>query len=115
MCKTNMKLFILLISGLYETTDINGISGSTIQLICQYRGNVVWKKSGILYSDKTYINSNLPLDLRQRLSITGNYGVGEYHLKIAAIRQSDGGTYECIVTDTSNSGQQTLNVIGKYF
>ncbi|XP_076110861.1 kin of IRRE-like protein 3 [Mytilus galloprovincialis] len=76
------------------------LSGSTIQLICPYKSaNIVWhyvNETSLVYlTEKNWVNSLLTPDLYRRLFITGNHGVGEYHLNIKDTRKSDEGIYRC--------------------
>lgn len=80
---------------------------------------ITWVKTisgtSTTYSMGTTINPNLPLDLTSRLHITGNQTVGQYDLSIDDVRKSDEGTYQCVLSGTSDGATTLiLTVISKY-
>lgn len=61
-------------------------------------------------TEKDWVNNLLTPDLYRRLFITGNHGVGEYHLNIKDTRKSDEGIYRC--TAKLNESNIFLTLIG---
>ncbi|XP_071172182.1 neural cell adhesion molecule 1-like [Mytilus edulis] len=66
------------------------------------------------YASATMIDQGLDADLRSRLQVTGDQAAGEYHLNISNVRQSDEGTYRCLLSGTAGEGstQQLTVIIG---
>lgn len=102
--------------------SILAVKGSTVQLVCPFKhtgvGTLDWSfKSNTTSKYTQYtagkdVVSYLPDEIKQRLNVTGNHAIGEYHLKISDIRESDQGTYECLKTGEKNT--QNIIVIGKF-
>lgn len=125
-----MKLFQLLyipyryITGFYEVVAIRAMKGSTVQLECPYKdtgaGSLDWSfksttsSTFLSYTSNAFISPIIPTEQRVRLTVTGNHAIGQYHLSISDIRESDQGTYNCFVGATGNQQEQTLVIIGKY-
>ncbi|XP_071133273.1 protein turtle-like [Mytilus edulis] len=96
----------------------SSLKGSTVQLKCPYRATVgqriAWSyisTTALRYSENSLINPNFPTDLKERLNITGNHTIGEYHLNISDIRESDEGTYECLLSGSAEIYREQLTVI----
>ncbi|CAG2184919.1 TTN [Mytilus edulis] len=97
---------------------------SIIQLECPYTATadqtIDWNKQRngrtTRYTIGTVINPNLPLELKSRLTVTGDHTAGDYHLSISDVRKSDEGNYECALFGTSSvsSYRLQLTVINIY-
>ncbi|CAC5399924.1 unnamed protein product [Mytilus coruscus] len=98
---------------------LSTLKGSTVQLECpetvtESRSLSWYIRSGsnsIIYTINSDINPSLQSDLHQRLNITGNHTIGEYHLSISDVRESDEGTYECSISGTINRYRVKLTVV----
>ncbi|CAC5404052.1 unnamed protein product [Mytilus coruscus] len=110
---------VFIFNGIAEVFAFLALKGSTVQLICPYKhtvaGTLDWSfksrtaTSPTIYTVGKTVVSFLPDELKQRLTVTGNHIIGEYHLNISNIRESDQGTYECLTGGKID--QQALNVI----
>ncbi|VDI65477.1 Hypothetical predicted protein [Mytilus galloprovincialis] len=106
---------------LIKVEAVSGVKGSIVQLKCPYNAadenKIVWfiKKSetspATQITDGLNINPSLPSDLKSRLTVTGDHAAGEYHLSISDVRESDAGTYTCILYGTVGVTTLQLNVI----
>lgn len=102
---------------------MSSLKGSTVQLECpetvpESRELSWYFKSGsgvmrMVYSINSQINPGLQSQLHMRINITGNHTIGEYHLSIYELEESDAGIYECDITGTAIAYRQQLTVIGK--
>lgn len=72
---------------------------------------LLWLKGSTILSENTLLGNT---DVRERLKITGNHSIGEYHLNMLDIRQSDQATYVCSISKTTKVHSQQLIVIGEY-
>lgn len=100
--------------------DQQAATGSTVELKCPFTAkpsnNLMWTyiigSQTARFTENSLINNiTLSPTVYRRLSVSGNHGNGEYHLKIANIRKSDEGIYECSVS--MNILRITLTVIGR--
>lgn len=108
---------IYIIKGYVRTNALFALTGSTVELKCMYTANaglvqrLLWRRGTTLLSENTILENT---DVRQRLKITGDHSIGEYHLNISDIRQSDQATYKCSISKTTKVHSQQLIVIGEY-
>ncbi|CAG2186009.1 unnamed protein product [Mytilus edulis] len=99
------------------TEALYTLKGSTVQLKCKYtadaglKQHLLWKKGNTLLSENTIMGNT---DVKERLSITGKHSLGEYHLSISDIRESDQATYSCSITRTTKVDSQQLIVYSEY-
>lgn len=94
-----------------------------MHLVCSHKhngsGTLQWSFKSttasvfIMYTHNAVVSPHLPSELNQRLNLTGNHTIGEYHLNIFDIRDSDQGTYTCLVSPSGDRNTQNLTVIGK--
>lgn len=120
----NILKLLFQFSGSSVAQEIFALNGSTVQLRCPNKGSskswINWYKTtdnnlDKQYSEATTLNPGLNGDLKSRLKITGDNDAGEYHLNISDVKESDEGTYKCLVIGEAGVGStQKLFVISKY-
>ncbi|XP_076109530.1 titin-like [Mytilus galloprovincialis] len=111
--------FCLVVIRYNKVTAVSAVQESIIQLKCPYTATadrtIDWNKQingkTTGYTIGTVINLNLPLDLKSRLTVTGDHTAGDYHLSISDVRKSDEGNYECALSGTSSVSRLQLTVI----
>ncbi|XP_052063074.1 nephrin-like [Mytilus californianus] len=69
---------------------------------------LLWRKGTTILSENTILGNT---NVKDRLKITGDHSIGEYHLNILDIRQSDQTRYECSISKTTRVHSQQLVVI----
>ncbi|XP_072037805.1 uncharacterized protein [Amphiura filiformis] len=94
------------VNGQYRLTPKNtvGVEGQSAVLHCAVNsmtGVVVWNhiasgKPRLQLSIGATVDLTLGFDKSQRITVVGNRGRGEYHLRIKDVKMSDAGRYECM-------------------
>ncbi|CAG2186010.1 unnamed protein product [Mytilus edulis] len=79
--------------GCFSVTEILlALKGSTVQIKCTYMANrdvgqrLLWIKGSIILSENIILGNT---DVKDRLKVTGDHSIGEYHLNISDIKESD--------------------------
>ncbi|CAC5411897.1 unnamed protein product [Mytilus coruscus] len=111
---------IFAVNSITKVFAIYAVKGSTGQLVCPYTStnSLRWSfksttaSSYTSYTSNDRISPNLPPELIQRLSVTGNHAIGEYHLKISNIQESDQGIYQCIDFTVQSYTQDLIVIVG---
>ncbi|CAC5359013.1 unnamed protein product [Mytilus coruscus] len=69
---------------------------------------LLWRKGTTILSENTILGNT---NVKDRSKITGDHSIGDYHLNISDIRQSDQTRYECSISKTTRVHSQQLIVI----
>lgn len=104
-------------TGLVEAVSQSGIRGQYVELQCAFKSTdkiILWMIGTSGLSEGTIIYPHVqPDEFRERLSITGNHDVGEYHLTIRNLSKTDAGTYSCLPSGTASQPSNVqLSIIG---
>ena len=81
--------------------DVTAIQGETVTLVCDFSnadGYVIYWRYGDTQRYLTInrdIETNLPIGLRNRLSVIGNVSKEEFTLRIENVQEADSGEYYC--------------------
>ncbi|CAG2197106.1 unnamed protein product [Mytilus edulis] len=100
--------------GTVITEALNALTGSTAQLKCSFKADAVlgerlqWLKGSLILTENTLIGNS---EMKDRLTITGDHSIGEYHLNISNIKESDMGVYKCFNTNKYEVETHQLIVI----